>query len=221
MQKHLAMAGAYARHRWRALESRPRDLELCEAFDAQDVPAMRRAVLRAATEIWSSRYRVARGRSTVAGAGLGLFVASGAARAGDGVALYQGRHYSDAREWRGADASYVLNLSAYEGAPRGVIDAKDASARAAPEHCGHLINHPPGGGAAANVAPAPFFWAEVPDRPPINDTFGGGALAGVVFVALSDIKEGEELFLDYRLRWQGGLWRALRTGERGLPPWYP
>ena len=223
---HVNAARQFVSHYLRALRTRPRDAELCEAFGVRDAAAMRRAVLDAAARVASPAraFRIAAGPSTVAGAGLGLFVAGGAARAGDGLALYPGLHYPDAAAWADdghRDASYVLNLSCYDGAPRGLIDAAaNASSRPEhPEHRGELVNHPPRG-RAANVAPAPFFWAET-RLEPINEARGAAYLGGVVFVALADVGAGEELFLDYRLRWQGGFGRALTTGESGLPEWYP
>ena len=155
-------------------------------------------------------------------AGRGLFAAE-PIRAGDALALYPGVRFAEGSKWPGQDASYVLNLHAFDGAPRGCIDARGQPAEN-PRRAAHVANHPPRG-TPANVTPAPFFWAEALGGPglggalddlPNTEHGGGSPVAGALLLALRDVPPGNELFLDYRLRWRRGFLRP----RDGVPDWY-
>ena len=67
-----------------------------------------------------------------------------------------------------------------------------------PGFCGHMINDPRGNGAEANCVECPI---------------GGGALIGIL--TLRDVREGEELLMDYGKRyWQERSQPAVKTKSR-------
>ena len=77
-------------------------------------------------------------------------------------------------------------------APRVTVYADPATH--SPGHCGHMINDPRGAGVEANCVECPI---------------GGGALIGIL--TLRDVREGEELLMDYGERY----WQARsRTGVK-------
>ena len=81
-------------------------------------------------------------------------------------------------------------------APRVTVYADPATH--SPGHCGHMINDPRGAGVEANCVECPI---------------GGGALIGIL--TLRDVREGEELLMDYGERyWQERSQTGVKTKSR-------
>ena len=81
-------------------------------------------------------------------------------------------------------------------APRVTVYADPATH--SPGFCGHMINDPRGTGAEANC---------------VECSIGGGALVGIL--TLRDVREGEELLMDYGKRyWQERNQLGVKTKSR-------
>lgn len=220
---------------WTAVLRQPsRERQLCDALGAELITLPHRIAAEVHEMLNSDGaqscrcFELAVRPSTAVGAGLGLFVSSGTVPAGTAIALYPGIHFRSAEEWATCrhDASYVLNLSTHDGAPYGCIDAA-AEPHTNPQCCAHLINHPPPD-RMANVCPAAFRWTDIAgsqEEAAVNTQYTPQpyACAGAAMVALTSIRPGEELFLDYRLRPRVSLCdvvTARRSWHERYPSWY-
>jgi len=127
-------------------------------------------------------------------------------------------------------SSYWLILEEHSGLMDGFLPEKRVGGRGCmgPFAVGHLVNHPPKG-VAPNVAWHEFVWEEdalplaanrlhrglwymdpatmEPVDMPSEDGEVRLPLPGVAIVALRELAEGEELFMDYKL-------------SKPHPPWY-
>ena len=176
--------------------SRPsREFELCEAMGASSVTLGERIAKEVQTLLASPEDNVVIRASQTAG--LGVFAAK-ECPAGSGLTAYPGICFNDLSRWSASgrvDDSYLLVLGTHAAGPAGCVDALDAP-RACAKAAGHLVNHPPPG-HKPNVLPAAFRW---PHETRHNATAtDDDALTGALIVARRDLKEGDELFLDYRL----------------------
>ncbi|DBA03261.1 TPA: hypothetical protein N0F65_011620 [Lagenidium giganteum] len=164
--------------------------------------------------------------STVKGAGNGVIL-NGQASIGSVVALFPGtvylpEHYKKPEHMREI-AGNVYARARFDSA---IIDAKNE--RPTPRNqlaVAHMINHPPSG-EAPNVMPFSFdfpitepftsdeFRPLIPnsfvEQPSRLAMFGKRTLVhGLAFIASTDIKDGQELFLNYRY-----------NPNNPLPDWY-
>ncbi|TFJ87181.1 hypothetical protein NSK_001513 [Nannochloropsis salina CCMP1776] len=175
-------------------------------------------------------YTLCHGPSSIPSAGRGVFL-EGRARIGSLVGIYPGLVYLPEHLRKAEEVAELFpdpDIFLFQRYDKIVVDGRAAEKMPHNEYAlAHLCNHgkPNVMAVAYDFPQDPLGWGGFPHelRPYIPNAFArprsllgspdqSALIQSVVLVATTDLEDGEELFLNYRLN--------PKHGSESLPPWY-